>query len=255
MLGTGALVAAALAAASALAVSGADLISPVAGTGIDGFAGDGGPALLARLRSPNGVAVDGSGNVYIADTGNFRVRKVTPDGKIRTIAGNGRYGSTGDGGPATQARLQYVISVALDGNGNLYLADPGEDDFGTRVRKVDASGRITTFAGTATQGFSGDGGPATSAQLHTPTGVASDAAGNVYIADAGNHRVRKVSPAGIISTVAGTGQIASSGDGGPERPPECRRSPSPSTHRATSSSPTPSATASGRSTLREGSRR
>jgi sugar lactone lactonase YvrE len=108
-----------------------------------------------------------------------------------------------------------VISVALDGHGNLYLADPGEDDVGTRIRKVDASGRITTFAGTATQGFAGDGGPATSAQLHTPTGVAADVAGNVYIADSGNHRVRKVSPAGTISTVAGNGQQATSGDGGP----------------------------------------
>ena len=147
------------------------------------------------------MAVDGQGNVYIADFFNSRVRKVSPGGTITTFAGTGIQGFSGDGGPATSARLLGPQGVAVDGQGNVYIAD-GNDD---RVRKVSPAGTITTFAGTGHTGFSGDGGPATSAQLSSPYGVAVDGKGNVYIADRQNIRVRKVSPGGTITTFAGGG--------------------------------------------------
>jgi sugar lactone lactonase YvrE len=185
-------------------------ISTFAGTGKLGALGDGGPATSASLYYPSGVAVDAQGNVYIADRNHARVRKVTPDGKISTIAGTGQVGPfKGDGGPATSATLSNPWSVAVDGQGNLYVADTSNQ----RVRKVSAVGTITTIAGTGTQGFSGDGGPATSARLHNPYGVAVDRQGNVYIADSENHRVRKVS-GGTITTIAGTGSRGYSGEGG-----------------------------------------
>lgn len=196
-------------------------ISTFAGTGKCCFSGDGGPATSAQLRSPDGVAVDTRGNVYIVDRDNFRVRKVNPEGTISTIAGTGVRGSSGDGGPATSAQLYPSAGVAVDGQGNVYIADY----FNHRVRKVSAGGTISTFAGTGTNGFSGDGGPATSAVLQLPRGVAADGQGSVYIADTGNSRVRKVSPGGTITTFAGGGR-AFPGNGGPATSAALRGGPS-----------------------------
>ena len=195
-------------------VSAAGIITTVAGNGSPGYSGDGGPATSAQLNNPNGVAVDASGNLYIADTGNNRIRKVSAAGIITAVAGDGSYGYSGDGGPATSAQLNGPFGAAVDASGNLYIADTGNG----RVRRVSTAGIITTVAGTARTGFccdySGDGGPATSANLDLPHGVAVDASGNLYIADSYNQRVRKVSAAGIIMTVAGGGS-SDPGDGGP----------------------------------------
>ncbi|WP_030220130.1 NHL domain-containing protein [Streptomyces bikiniensis] len=186
-------------------------VSTVAGTGVAGYRGDNGPALSAQLNCPREVAVDGAGNLYITDSANHRVRKVTPDGTISTAVGTGAAGFGGDGGSATAARINYALGAAVDGDGVLYVSDHGNH----RVRKVTADGKISTIAGTGTAGSRGDGGPAASAQLNRPYGLAVDGAGNLYIADADNHRVRKVAPDGTISTVAGTGAAGFSGDGGP----------------------------------------
>jgi sugar lactone lactonase YvrE len=186
------------------------IISTVAGGGSIGYSGDGGPATSAGLNYPYGVAVDVAGNLYIADFFNSRVRKVATNGTISTVAGGG--GSyPGDGGPATNAVLGNVTGVAVDVAGNLYIADPDNN----RIRKVAANGTISTVAGNGTLGYSGDGGPATSAQLWSPDGVAVDVAGNLYIADGNNNRIRKVATNGMISTVAGNGSLGYSGDGGP----------------------------------------
>jgi uncharacterized protein YjiK len=192
-------------------VSTSGTITTVAGDGTPGFSGDGGPATNASLRVPSGVAVDAAGNLYIVDTGNSRVRKVSPSGTITTVAGSGTYGFSGDGGQATDADLSSPTGVAVDAAGNLYITDQGNQ----RVRKVSTTGTITTVAGDGTTGFSGDGGPATNASLNLPTGVAVDAAGNLYITDQGNQRVRKVSTTGTITTVAGDGTTGFSGEGGP----------------------------------------
>ena len=191
-------------------VSSGGKITTFAGTGKRGFSGDGGPATSAQLSHPNatgqGLAADGQGNVYIADA--YQLRKVSRDGTIKTIAGTGAYGFSGDGVPATSAVFGTLAGVAVDGHGNVFLADR----YCACVRKVSAGGTITTFAGTAERrGFAGDGGPATSAQLD-PTGVAVDGQGNVYIAD--GDRVRRVDPHGTITTVAGGGK-GGLGDGGP----------------------------------------
>jgi sugar lactone lactonase YvrE len=156
------------------------------------------------------VALDAAGNLYIADTSNQRIRKVDASGTISTVAGNGSSGFSGDGGAATLAQLNFPQGVALDAAGNLYIADLSNQ----RIRKVDASGTISTVAGNGTQGFSGDGAAATLAQLTIPQGVALDAAGNLYIADRNNQRIRKVDASGTISTVAGNGTFGFSGDGG-----------------------------------------
>ena len=180
-------------------VDAAGTITTFAGTGLRGFSGDGGPATSARLNNPYGVAVDGKGNVYIADLQNFRVRKVNPGGTITTFAGGGS--SLGDGGPATSARVRNPHGVAVDGQGNVYIADRVDH----RVRKVSPAGTISTFAGTGAGGFSGDGGPANSARLFAPWGVAVDGKGNVYIGDAQNYRVRKVTiGAALTVSVGGT---------------------------------------------------
>jgi uncharacterized protein (TIGR03437 family) len=196
------------------------MISTVAGNGtIVSSSGDGGPATSAALGFPAGLAVDGSGNLYIADFLFDRVRKVDlATGVITAFAGGGAPGAIGDGGPATSATFVFPanahIGLAADGNGNVYIADYGNN----RVRKVSASGDISTVAGAGSlgnSGFSGDGGPATAAMLNSPSGVAVDAQGNLYIADTGNGRIRKVDTAGIISTVAGRGNGSTLGDGGP----------------------------------------
>ncbi len=184
------------------------IITTVAGNGTQGFSGDGGPAINAALNGPSRVTLDGAGNLYIADSGNQRVRKVS-NGIITTVAGNGNPGFGGDGGPATSAYFNYPSGLTFDAAGNLYIADT----LNYRIREV-SNGIITTVAGTGTLGFSGDGGPATAAELYAPYGVAVDAAGNLYIADASNRRIRKVSN-GIINTFAGNGQYRFSGDGGP----------------------------------------
>ena len=175
-----------------------------------GFSGDGGPATAAQLSSPKGLAVDALGNLFVADTGNQRIRKVS-GGIITTVAGGGTLGPADDGGPATAAQLYNPVGVAVDTSGSLFIA--GTSD--SRIRKVSAGGIITTVAGTSTQAFGGDGGPATAAWLYEPWGVATDAAGNLFIADAGNQRIRRVSADGIITTIAGTGIQAFGGDGGP----------------------------------------
>ncbi len=188
------------------------VITTVAGTGVSGYSGDGGPATSAQLNVPHGLALDADGNLYIADTLNRVVRKVAPGGTITTVAGDGISGDSGDGGPATSARLRGPRSLAVDAARNLYIADPVSD----RIRKVTAAtGIITTVAGNGTYGFSGDGGPATSAQLSGAYGVAVDAAGNIYIADSGRAAIRKVATNGTIATVAGNGSPGYSGDGGP----------------------------------------
>ena len=181
----------------------------VAGTGKAGYSGDGGAALGAQLDSPLGLALDLAGNLYIADSSNQRVRRVSPNGAISTVAGTGSAGDSGDNGPATSAQLSSPQSVAVDSAGNLYIADSGNH----RVRRVSA-GIVTTVAGNGSAGDSGDGNPATNAQLHHPQGVAVDTAGNLYIADSGNNRIRMVSTSGVIGTVAGTGVWGTSADDG-----------------------------------------
>jgi sugar lactone lactonase YvrE len=169
------------------------------------------------LNGPSGVAVDVFGDIFIADQQNSRIRKVSASGIITTVAGNGTYGFSGDGGPATSAELNGPSGVAVDASGDIFIAD----SYNNRIRKVLASGIITTVAGNGIRGFSGDGGPATSAELGTPGGVAVDGSGDIFVADTGNSRIRKVSPSGIITTVAGDGvpvlstYVFMSGDGGP----------------------------------------
>ena len=182
---------------------------------IDTFAGltgvgDSRPAIVAPLRFPTNIAVDGAGDLYIADQQNHRIRKVDSGGTITTIAGTGETGFGGDGGPAIEAKLSSPTGVAVDGAGNLYIVCW----FNHRIRKVDSPGTIITIAGTE-YGFSGDGGPATQAQLNSPYDVAVDDAGNLYIADRENQRIRKVDSTGTITTIAGTGEDDFGGDGGP----------------------------------------
>jgi trimeric autotransporter adhesin len=186
-------------------------ITFVGGDGTPGFSGDGGPATSAHIMTAQGLALDGNGNLFVADSGNRRVRKITPAGIISTVAGNGTLGALGDNGPATEASLAFPAGVAVDEAGNLFIADAG----GSRIRKVSPAGIITTVAGTLTSGFSGDGGFAIFAELRDPEDVAVDTAGNLFIADMRNHRIRKISANGIIATVAGNGDSSFSGDGGP----------------------------------------
>ncbi len=180
-------------------ISPAGIITTVAGTGVAGFGGDGGPATAAKLKLPYGLAVDTGGNLFIADLENNRVRRVSPDGAITTYAGTGNAGSSGDGGPAVQAQLLAPRNVAVDGAGTLYISEFG----GHRVRRVTTDGRISTVAGTGIAGFRGDGSAATAAQLAFPAGITVDRLGNLYIADSQNHRVRKVLPGGQIATILG----------------------------------------------------
>jgi hypothetical protein len=190
-------------------VSAAGIITTVAGTTM-GFSGDGGLATLAQLNQPTGVAATPDGGLLIADKDNNRVRRVSPAGIITTVAGSAISGFSGDGGLATAAGLTGPQAVTPTADGGFLIADTGVN----RVRRVSPAGIITTVAGSLTGGFSGDGGPATAAQLMTPSGVAVTADGGFLIADSLNHRVRGVSPGGIITTVAGT-TSGFSGDGGP----------------------------------------
>lgn len=242
------------------------IITTIGGKGNGGFGGDNGPAISASLFGPLGIAVDSGGNIFIADTNNNRVRKITPDGIITTVAGNGQNGSAGDGGPATSAQLNGPTRIAVDNAGNLYITEPGNlrirkvdargiittavgggtdfgdgepatnaaliplavtvdssgnlyvvDGFASGIRKVDAQGRISTIAGgNQKSGFSGDGGRALNARFYFQLypAIAVDPAGNIFVADEVNQRVRKITPDGIINTVAGNGLFHFSGNGG-----------------------------------------
>jgi len=191
----------------------AGIITTVAGSesyDYSDFIGDGGPATQAILWSPLSIAVDGSNNIYIADLGNNRIRKVDSSGVISTVAGNGAYGFSGDGGPATEAMLNEPCGVSIDGAGNIYISDTGN----YRIRKVDTSGVISTIAGNGSNGFSGDGGPAVQAGLEYVYGTAVDSVGNIYISAPYSSRIRKINAMGTITTVAGSGEQGSTGDGG-----------------------------------------
>jgi len=168
--------------------AGTGIITTVAGSGRAGYAGDDGPAVAALLDTPLGLAVDRGGALYIADSGNHRIRKVTPSGTISTVAGTGAAGYSGDSEKGTAAQLDHPVALAVDGRGNVYIADSGNH----RVRKVDAGGTIRTVVGTGEFGYGGDLGPAAVARVFAPKGVAVDAAGNLYIADTGNSRIRWV---------------------------------------------------------------
>ncbi|RZF05149.1 RICIN domain-containing protein [Streptomyces sp. SCA2-2] len=186
-------------------------ISTIAGAGTAGFGGDNGAAVSAQLKHPYEMAVSSTGVLYISDYSNHRVRQITTDGKISTVAGTGAAGSGGDSGHATKAQLNCPRQIATGGDGAVYIADAG----GNRVRRVGSDGVISTVAGTGAAGSGGDSGPATKAQLNKPFGVAVDGDGVLYISEFGGHRVRRVGTDGIISTVVGTGTAGSAGDGGP----------------------------------------
>ena len=188
-------------------------ISTVAGTGVNAFSGDGKAATAATLSAPDGVAVDSSGNLFISDSSNYVVRKVATSGIITTVAGVQTQGPgfAGDGGPATSGVLSHPAALALDTAANLYIADPGNN----AVRMVSTAGVITTVVGATPPGFTGDGGPARNARLNNPIGLAIDRAGNIYIGDSGNNRIRMISSStGNITTIAGTGVGGRLGDGG-----------------------------------------
>ena len=202
-------------------ISTTGIITTIAGNEIPGYSGDGGMATDASLAGPSGIVVDAAGNVYFADRTNNRIRKINTLGIISTIAGTGDAsgGYTGNGGPAIHAKLQSPGALAIDKEGNLYVADCDNNC----IRKINTSGIITLYAGSAARAgtgrgaYSGDGGSAVLAQLNQPTGIAIDDAGNLFIADCFNHCVRKVSAKGIITTVAGNRNSGYSGDNGPAR--------------------------------------
>jgi sugar lactone lactonase YvrE len=191
-------------------------MSTIAGTRSQTWCGDGGAATSACLNYPSDIAADAAGNLFVVDNRNNRIRKVSASGVISTVAGNGTPSFGGDGGPAVNASLYWPWNVAVDGHGKLFISDT----YNHRVRKVTSLGTITTVAGSGPPwpdggAFAGDGGPATAARLRYPLGIAVDALGNLFIADAGNHRIRRVDTAGIITTVAGNGSASFCGDGVP----------------------------------------
>ncbi|MEW6467572.1 MAG: T9SS type A sorting domain-containing protein [Bacteroidota bacterium] len=192
-------------------VNASGIITTVAGTGTAGFSGDGGSATLAQLNNPTGVAIDGLGNLYIADWNNNRIRMVNTSGVMTTVAGTGAPGFSGDGGPANVAQLNKPIDVDIDLNSNIYITEQNNN----RVRLVNSLGVISTYVGTGSAGYGGDGGNAVMAQINSPAGSALDTSGNLYIADFNNNRIRKVDAWGTITTFAGTGTAGFSGDGGP----------------------------------------
>jgi sugar lactone lactonase YvrE len=185
-------------------------VTTIAGTGTAGSTGDGGQATLARLSAPERLAFDTVGNLYIADSANNKIRKVTPAGIISTVAGTGTAGFSGDNGQATSARLRTPTDVAIKPDGTMYIADRANH----RIRKVTAAGIISTVAGNGTAGYSGDDVQATASRLNNPYSVTFDPAGNLYIADYDNERVRMVNTGGLITTIAGTGVATADGDGG-----------------------------------------
>ena len=188
------------------------IISTIAGNGINGFSGDGGPATAAELNAPNGINFDQAGNLYIADTYNSVIRKINTLGIITTVVGNDTAGSNGDGGPATAAEIEDPVDVIFDAAGNMYINENGTTS--NKIRMINTSGIISTFAGKGGTGYIGDGGPATAARLDNPYGISFDVVGNLYIADSKNNCIRKVNTNGIISTVVGNTTTTYSGDGG-----------------------------------------
>jgi RHS repeat-associated protein len=188
------------------------IITTIAGNGSPGFAGDGGPAVNAQLQDPMGLALGSDGSLYIADSSNFRVRKIAPDGTMSTVAGNGTFASTGDGGAATSATFMQPHALAFGPDGSLYVTD----GIACTIRRISASGIISPFAGNGTCAYAGDGGPATKASITSPTGIAFAVDGTTYVAERNNFTIRKIDPSGIISTYAGTaGSSGYTGDGGP----------------------------------------
>ena len=192
-------------------ISTTGIITTIAGTGVAGFSGDGGPATDAKFNNPHSIAIDSIGNIYIGDKNNYRIRKIDNTGTVSTVVGVGAGVEGGDGGPASAAHIGYTYGLAIDFAGNMYTCDGA----GT-VRKITTDGIIHAFAGMlGAGGYSGDGGPATDALLNNARGIDVDHAGNVYIAEQQNSCVRKVNTAGIISTIAGTGTMGTSPDGIP----------------------------------------
>jgi trimeric autotransporter adhesin len=202
---------------SAAATLGADYfaylrttVSPLAGTGAQATTGDGGAATSAALNSPGAIAFDAAGDLYVCEAGGANVRMIDTNGTITSPIGSSVVGFSGDGGSPSAAKLNSPRGVAIASDGTIYVADSGNN----RIRAV-SGGVITTVAGTGVAGFAGDGGPATAAQLSQPRGLAVAPDGSLYVADAGNHVVRRISTNGTITTVAGTGTAGDSGDGGP----------------------------------------
>lgn len=191
-------------------VSTSGIITTVAGNGIYTYAGDGGLATSASIKNPQGLTTDSFGNLYIVDRDANCIRKINNLGIISTIAGNGTVGYSGDGGLAINAKLYHCYKAKFDQHSNLYIADGANNV----IRKIDSTGIITTIAGNGCSGFSGDGGLATSAQLSGPADIAFDLAGNIYIAECWNYRIRKINNTGIINTLAGIGSSGFIGDGG-----------------------------------------
>ena len=187
------------------------IITTVAGTGTQGYSGDGGPAVQAQISTNIDVAVDGAGSLYLTDYYNHRIRRIRPDGIIETIAGTGVAGFSGDGGLAVDAQLQEPMAVTIAPDGSIYISDRSN----LRIRRIRLDGIIETVAGTGVAGFSGDGGLAIQADLNWAQGIAIDVDGSVYIADTQNQRIRRIPPDGIIETFAGTGVAGFSGDDGP----------------------------------------
>lgn len=187
----------------------------LAGTDDPGYSGDGGPASAAQLNGPSGVALDKAGNIFIADTGNHRIRKITADGKIQTIAGTGVCSASGDGGPALAATICAPAQIVFDAAGNLYFSDY----INAKVRKITPDGIMQTIAGSGRRDLLpsnvGDGGPAIRASFGSVSGLAFDSSGATYVSDAGNFRIRRITADGIIQTIAGNGQFGDTGDGGP----------------------------------------
>ncbi len=188
----------------------AQVITTIAGDGTAAFGGDSGLATVAKLNLPTDIKIDGSGNVYIADFANNRVRKINTAGVISTVAGTGTAGFSGDNTNATAAELNNPQGLAIDLSGNIFIADAGNQ----RIRKINSLGIITTVVGNGTSGYSGDNVLATSAQLNSPISVAVDNAGNLFISDESNNRIRKVNSSGTITTIAGNGTASFGGDGG-----------------------------------------
>ncbi len=193
-------------------VNSAGIITTVAGTGVAGFSGDGGPAIHAELKHPMGLAIGPHGSIYVVDQGNSRVRKITPSGTISTVAGDGVCGFSGDGGPAVHAEMSSPMGIAVDRLGNIYIADWGN----RRVREVSAHGIITTIAGNGywgDYGPNGNGGPATSAELSGPRDVTVGKNGAIYIDDDWDGAIREASPDGILSTFVHKRELGDVGHG------------------------------------------